>query len=117
MGERLASDIAVGADGEKMTTDRQDRQTTTVRVRPWWRPLVLSAVVATAIAALFNPMPASAAPGEPQAPNVPVGAAVPDSGSRPIPLGTLVLPGKATAKTTTPVVSNLTTSPVVAPSG
>jgi peptidoglycan DL-endopeptidase CwlO len=110
MGERLAPGDTAGADGESMATDRQDRREQGRRVRPWWRPLVLSAAAATAIAALFNPLPAAAAP---DVPNAPVGAAVPDSGSRPIPLGTLVMPGQAAA-TTAPVASNLTMTPVVA---
>jgi cell wall-associated NlpC family hydrolase len=73
--------------------------------------LLISGTVAAAIAALLNPLPAAAAPGAPVAP---ANAAVPDSGSRPIALGTLALPGQAATPTTTPVVSNLTMSPVVA---
>ncbi|WP_278044987.1 C40 family peptidase [Krasilnikovia cinnamomea] len=68
-------------------------------------------MTAAAIAALFQPLPAFAAPGTP-APSVPAApafpggpAAVPDAGSRPIPLGTLALPGQVTpttAATTSP---------------
>ncbi len=57
----------------------------------------MSAVAIAAIAALFAPLPASAAPqapSAPQAPTVPLQPAVPDSGSRPIALGTLVMPGQ-----------------------
>ncbi|WP_412743565.1 C40 family peptidase [Krasilnikovia sp. MM14-A1004] len=71
-------------------------------------------MAAAAIAALFQPLPAFAAPGSPTAPAVPGFpggpaapglAAVPDAGSRPIPLGTLSLPGQVTPTTAT------TTSP------
>jgi peptidoglycan DL-endopeptidase CwlO len=94
-----------------MATDRPDLRGPAGRTRPWWRPLLISAVTATTIAALLSPLPATAAPG---APVVPANAAVPDSGSRPIALGTLVLPGQQATPTTTPVASNLTMSPVVA---
>jgi cell wall-associated NlpC family hydrolase len=97
-----------------MATDRQDRRRTAGRARPWWRPTLISTAVAATIAMLFTPLPASAAPGAPGAPVAPANAAVPDSGSRPIVLGTLVMPGKAPAATTTPVTSNLTMTPVVA---
>ena len=69
-------------------------------VRPWWRPLTYSAASFAAIAALFHPLPASATPNVPNipaAPNVPAvpaAPAVPDAGSRPVPLGTLLLPGQ-----------------------
>jgi cell wall-associated NlpC family hydrolase len=73
----------------------------------------MSAVAMAAIAALFAPLPASAAPGAPQAPAVPLQPAVPDSGSRPIALGTLVMPGQVAtaAPAATPGVA---TSPVQA---
>ncbi|MBB4767020.1 C40 family peptidase [Amorphoplanes digitatis] len=69
------------------------------RPRPWWRPLAYSAATAAAIAMLFNPLPASAAPVAPPA--------VPDAGSRPLPLGTLTMPGQTSTgpATTTPIVS------------
>ncbi|WP_412747922.1 C40 family peptidase [Krasilnikovia sp. M28-CT-15] len=81
-----------------------------------------SAVATAAIAALFQPLPAFAAPGAPapgapapgaQTPGIPAvpgfpggpaapgSAAVPDAGSRPIPLGTLSLPGQVTPTTAT----------------
>jgi len=113
MGERTAADVATGADGEQMATNREGRDIR--RVRPWWRPLACSAAAAAAIAALFAPVPALAAPNVPAAPLAP---AVPDSGSRPIPLGTLTMPGQtATAPaTTTPttVTGVVATTPLVA---
>jgi len=94
-----------------MATARQAvRRTRTAR--PWWRPAVYSAAATAAIAALFNPVPAFAAPNAPQVPGAPI--AVPDVGSRPIALGTLVLPGQATS--TTPAVTPITgaaTSPAL----
>jgi peptidoglycan DL-endopeptidase CwlO len=56
-----------------------------------------------------------AAPGAPAAPAIP--PAVPDIGSRPIPLGTLTMPGQiaaTTPATTTPVVGSPASSPLVA---
>ena len=83
------------------------------RKRPWWRPLAYSAVTAAAIAALFNPLPSAAAP--PVAPPAP---AVPDSGSRPLAQGALVLPGQQVATTPTTVAPistpGVTLSPVMA---
>ncbi|GIM92949.1 C40 family peptidase [Paractinoplanes toevensis] len=73
---------------------------------------MLSAAATAAIAALFNPVPALAAPTVPQVPAAP---AVPDVGSRPMALGTLVLPGQ-TATTTpvvTPTLTGSATSPVL----
>ncbi|MET0495766.1 MAG: NlpC/P60 family protein [Actinoplanes sp.] len=92
---------------------RQHRSGSLLRSRPWWRPLALSAATAAAIAMLFNPMPAFAAP-----PAIP--PAVPDAGLRPIPQGQLVLPGQAAPTTTTPTsttpisTTGLAPSPVVA---
>jgi cell wall-associated NlpC family hydrolase len=101
--------IDVDADGESMATDWQDRRGPARRTHPWWRPLAISAVATASIAALFNPLPASAAP---QVPGVPQAPAVPDAGSRPIALGTLVMPGQVAATpTTTPGVA---TSPIQA---
>ncbi len=78
-----------------------DESGRTPRIRPWWRPLAYSAATLAAIAALFNPLPASAAP--PAAPPAP---AVPDSGSRPVPQGSFVLPGQpATTPTTIAPIS------------
>jgi cell wall-associated NlpC family hydrolase len=105
-----------------MRTVRRYGRVSIQRLRPWWRPLSMSAVAMAAIAALFAPLPASAAPGlpaapgvpaAPQVPSVPLQPAVPDSGSRPIALGTLVMPGQVAtaAATATPGVS---TSPVQA---
>jgi cell wall-associated NlpC family hydrolase len=111
MGERYASGISADAGGESMATDRQDQRGPAGRTRPWWRPLLISTAVAAAIVLLFNPLPAAAAPGAPLAP---ANAAVPDSGSRPIALGTLVMPGQAASPSAIPVASNLTTTPVVA---
>src|SRR5215213_2617113 len=90
-GMTLRTDSAgweIGADGELMATDRQLAGGR--GARPWWRPLAYSAASAAAIAALFNPIPAAAAP---DVPPLPLSRAVPDAGSRPIPLGTLVMPG------------------------
>jgi len=70
-----------------------------------------SAAATAAIAALFNPVPALAAPG---APLSPVAPAVPDVGLRPIPLGTLTMPGQtAAAPTTTPTLIGVANSPVL----
>lgn len=84
---------------------RQDRSGRLPRVRPWWRPLACSAATLTAIAALFSPLPAAAAP--PAAPPAP---AVPDTGSRPLPQGAFVLPGRPVAPT-----SPTTTTPISTP--
>jgi cell wall-associated NlpC family hydrolase len=92
--------VATGADGEQMSIDRQQGRAR--RAYPWWRPLAFSTAAAAAVAALFNPLPAAAAPQIP-APAVP---AVPDPGSRPSPLGTLVMPGQ---KTPTPVTTTVAT--------
>ena len=101
------------ANGEQMATMRQYADT--LRARPWWRPLACSAAATAAIAVLFSPVPALAAPNVPAAPAAP---AVPDAGSRPIPLGTLTMPGQAAAPaTTTPTAATpgaVTTSPLVA---
>ena len=73
--------------------------------------MAFSAAAAATIATLFNPMPASAAPGVPAAP-IP---AVPDAGSRPIPLGTLVMPGQTTPAATPPSATpGVPTSPLIA---
>jgi cell wall-associated NlpC family hydrolase len=104
--------MAAGADGEQMTTDRQFGDTR--RVRPWWRPLACSAAAAAAIAALFSPVPALATPAVPVVPAVP---AVPDVGSRPIPLGTLMMPGQTSttpATTPTTATTGVATTPLVA---
>src|SRR3954454_8642766 len=83
---------------------KRDESGRSRRMRPWWRPLAYSAVTAAAIATLFNPLPASATP-----PAAPLAPAVPDSGSRPLAQGSLVLPGQQAA--TTPA----TTSPISTP--
>lgn len=95
-----------------MATNRQDRGIR--HVSTWWRPLALSAIAAAAIAALFAPVPALAAPNAPAAP--PAIAAVPDTGSRPVPVGTLTMPGQTAATTpTTPIVTaGVSTDPLVA---
>src|SRR4051812_41519981 len=88
-----------------------DRLTNTAR--PWWRPVSYSAAAMAAIAALFNPVPAIANPNAPQVPTAPI--AVPDAGSRPMALGTLVLPGQASSATptVTPTITGSATSPVL----
>jgi cell wall-associated NlpC family hydrolase len=77
---------------------------------------------AAAIAALFTPMPAFASPPmaprlaqAPAVPGVPVAQAVPDSGSRPVVAGTLVMPGQtpSTPGTPTPTPTGTSSSPVV----
>jgi len=98
--------LATAADGERMSVKR-DGSGRSRRIRPWWRPLAYSAATAAAIATLFNPLPASAAP--PAAPPAP---AVPDSGSRPLAQGLLVLPGQQAA-TTPPTTSPISTPGVV----
>jgi cell wall-associated NlpC family hydrolase len=77
------------------------------RMRPWWQPLAYSAVTAAAIATLFNPLPASATP-----PAAPLAPAVPDSGSRPLTQGALVLPGQPAG--TTPTTTSPTSIPGIA---
>ncbi|WP_433299851.1 NlpC/P60 family protein [Actinoplanes sp. CA-030573] len=102
-----------------MATARQtDRQYRTAR--PWWRPALYSAAATAAIAALFNPVPALAAPDAPQvpgAPQAPLAPAVPDVGSRPMALGTLVLPGQPATTTPPPTAATsivgAATSPVL----
>ena len=72
---------------------------------PVWRRLAWSTVTTAAIAALFTPLPAVATPGVLAAPGVvaapaqPAPVAVPDTGSRPVPIGSLVLPGQTTPVT------------------
>jgi len=98
-----------------MTTHRQYARRGLHRPRPWWQPMAFSAAAAAALSTLFNPLPAAAEPLAPEVPAAPVPIpAVPDVGSRPIPLGTLVLPGQGTS---TPVVTRTTgvpTSPLLA---
>ncbi|GAA0524840.1 hypothetical protein GCM10010172_01630 [Paractinoplanes ferrugineus] len=73
---------------------------------------MFSAAAAAAIAALFNPLPAVAAP--PSVPQVPAAPAVPDAGSRPMALGTLLMPGQvASTPTVTPTLIGSATSPVL----
>src|SRR5829696_4858514 len=98
--------MAYDADGEYMATKRHYADT--LRARPWWRPLACSAAATAAIAVLFSPVPSMAAPNVPAAPVAP---AVPDAGSRPIPIGTLTMPGQAS----TPVATTPTTIGAVAP--
>src|SRR4051794_37877983 len=92
----------------RMARHGQQRSRT---ARPWWLPVMYSAAATAAIAALFNPIPALAAP---DAPLSPVAPAVPDVGSRPMPLGSLVLPGQATP-TTTPTSSSALTGIALSP--
>ncbi|WP_308121212.1 C40 family peptidase [Paractinoplanes bogorensis] len=73
--------------------------------------MVFSAVAAT-IAALFQPVPAFADPAA--APQDTFSVAVPDVGSRPMPLGTLAMPGqKAATPTPTTSLTGVATSPVL----
>jgi cell wall-associated NlpC family hydrolase len=71
-----------------------------------------SAAAGAAIAALFNPLPAFATLGAPQ---VPIAPAVPDIGSRPMPLGTLTMPGQpaSSTPTVTPALTGVATSPIL----
>jgi hypothetical protein len=94
-----------------MATSRQEVRRSPA-ARPSWRPVVYTAAATAAIAALFTPLPALADPAAPQAPANP---AVPDVGSRPLALGTLVLPGQAATSTptTTPTLIGVATSPVL----
>src|SRR6185436_13796928 len=109
LGGRQALDPP-NADGEHMANGRHAARRA-LTVRPWWRPAMYSAAATAAIAALFNPVPALAAPG---APLSPVAPAVPDVGLRPIPLGTLTMPGQtAAAPTTTPSLIGVANSPVL----
>jgi cell wall-associated NlpC family hydrolase len=108
---------SIDADGEHMATgmQRAGRAGPDRAHHPVWRRLAWSTVTTAAIAALFTPLPAAATPGALAAPGVlaapaaPTPVAVPDSGSRPVPLGSLVLPGQ-----TTPVTPVSTTTPGVA---
>src|SRR5689334_13764106 len=79
------------------------------------RPVMYTAAVAAALAALFQPIPAMAAPVAPTPPgDAPVIAAgVPDSGSRPTALGTLVLPNTPIDTTTISAIPGSATSPVL----
>ncbi|BAL85424.1 hypothetical protein AMIS_2040 [Actinoplanes missouriensis 431] len=89
------------------------------------RPFALPAAVLAAIATLFQPIPAMAAPTDPAVPaattpatSATTSTSIPNSGSRPTQTGTLVLPGSPTGTTTTaalPVTSitGIATSPVV----
>jgi cell wall-associated NlpC family hydrolase len=70
----------------------------------------LSAATGAALTTLFNPLPASAAPQVPPAPGAP---AIPDMGSRPLPLGTLTMPGQQTG--TTPATSITTPGVAMTP--
>jgi peptidoglycan DL-endopeptidase CwlO len=116
--------VATDADGERMAPDRQhiggQAQRSARRFAPWWRPLAYSAATAAAIALLFNPLPAAAAPiaAVPHAalPDAAAAPAVPDPGSRPTPLGTLVMPGQTTPVTTAPIIAptGIPTNPLVA---
>jgi peptidoglycan DL-endopeptidase CwlO len=72
--------------------------------------MAFSAAAAATIATLFNPLPAAAAPGAPGAP-IP---AVPDVGSRPIPLGSLVMPGQTTPAAAPSAMPGIPTSPALA---
>ncbi|WP_239143923.1 C40 family peptidase [Actinoplanes philippinensis] len=73
-------------------------------VRSRLRPFVISAAVAAAIAALFQPIPAMADPAG--APGTMT--SVPDGGSQPVAVGPLVLPGTP-ASTNTPATPSLIT--------
>ena len=81
-------------------------------VRPWWPPVASSAAAGAAIAALFNPIPALADPSGAQAP---LPGAVPDTGSRPTTLGTLLMPGQTGTTTSTPssTLTGVAKSPVL----
>ncbi|MET0422660.1 MAG: NlpC/P60 family protein, partial [Actinoplanes sp.] len=75
--------------------------------------MVYSAAAATALAALFTPVPALAVPGVPAVPAAPNAAAVPDVGSRPIALGTLAMPGQKAAATPTATLPGAATNPIL----
>src|SRR5687768_11530657 len=83
---------------------QQRRRAPAHRVQPAWPPIAWSAAATAAIAMLFSPVPAMAAPAVPAVP----APAVPDTGARPIPLGSLVLPGQTTS---TPASAPGTTFP------
>ncbi|WP_412738774.1 C40 family peptidase [Krasilnikovia sp. MM14-A1259] len=89
-----------------MATDTRTASGEPQRVRHRLRHLAYAAAALAAIAALFHPLPATAAPTTPTgpgaAPGVPAALpGVPDAGSRPIPLGTLALPGQVRPATAT----------------
>ncbi|MEU4559175.1 NlpC/P60 family protein [Actinoplanes sp. NPDC023936] len=92
------------------------------------RPFALPAAVLAAIATLFQPIPAMAAPIDPAVPaattpatsSATTSTSIPNSGARPTQTGALVLPGSQTSTTTTttaalPVTSitGTATSPIV----
>ncbi len=95
------------AKGSRISTPHRARH-----VRSRLRPLIISATVAAAIAALLQPIPAMADPAS--APGI---STVPDTGSRPVQTGTLVLPGTPAARSTptTPALTTpgVTASPVI----
>ncbi len=72
-------------------------------------PVTISAAVAAALAALFAPIPAMAAPADGQ----PLAVGVPDSGSRPTQVGSLVLPNTPITTTTVSSIPGSATSPVL----
>jgi cell wall-associated NlpC family hydrolase len=81
-------------------------------VHPRLRPLVCSAAVAAAIAALFQPIPAMADPIN----TTGSVTSVPDTGSRPIQTGSLVMPGApVTPSPTTPslITPGVAASPII----
>ncbi|MEU4622394.1 NlpC/P60 family protein [Actinoplanes sp. NPDC023801] len=82
-------------------------------VHPRLRPFALSAAVAAAIAALFQPVPAMADPVS----TTGSVASVPDTGSRPTSTGSLVLPGApvSTPSPTTPslIIPGVAASPII----
>jgi cell wall-associated NlpC family hydrolase len=81
-------------------------------VHPRLRPLVCSAAVAAAIAALFQPIPAMADPIN----TTGSVTSVPDTGSRPMQTGSLVLPGApVTPAPTTPslITPGVAASPII----
>ncbi|WP_436524734.1 NlpC/P60 family protein [Actinoplanes sp. HUAS TT8] len=97
------------ADGELMSKALRYGTATSRSVYARLLPVTISAAVAAALAALFAPVPAMAAPYDGQ----PLAAGVPDSGSRPTQVGSLVLPGTPVTTTTVSSIPGSATSPVL----
>ncbi|WP_229071736.1 C40 family peptidase [Actinoplanes sp. DH11] len=104
--ERLAP-VSIVADGEHMSKALRYGSPKPPRFGPLrLRPFAYSAALAAAIAALFQPIPAMAAPADPGLPST--ATSIPDTGSRPTQAGNLVLPGSPASTTTTAPATSFT---------
>lgn len=98
------------ADGELMSKALRYGQVTSRSVHARLLPVTISAAVAAALAALFAPVPAMAAPS---VDGQSLAAGVPDAGSRPTATGSLVLPSTPISTTTVSSIPGSATSPVL----